>query len=681
MTIARIAEVNRGGAHRALLFRLGGGALLFIAVSAAIYAALSLFAPMRVGDGGEYYAMERSLSLSKRPFMTAEGWAAYKQMAADGEVAGLVPSDTLRNTFPALHTTHGEDFNHFWAYPAAAAAAGYLSDLIGITRNAHQHFMLLHAGLFAGLLMLCFALDRWRGVGAATLILCASPVLWFTTKVHTEFATVVLTIASVGFASKRMWAMAGLMLAAVTTQNISFALPAFLCCSIALLQIGSAKVRGVRAAVDAVALAASALLACLHPAYYFFRFGGITPQLISYGADTSSISPLASLQYLLDPDIGLLPNWPLGAVLLLAAAFFVARSVRQLPAVSMSLFTMTYVFAALAAQSATTNINSGATVSVARYGLWYICLFYPCIVYLSRQLDGRNKFVRLLVATAVALLIAHNTRVYNPNKGESYLTPTAISQYVYKYTPWLWTPAPEVFMERYSGRGEKPIDGPLLVVGPGCVQALFIPGPESQPVSRVQALPAGACRVSSAQFRRHLESKFPVLPAKATYFSLAKSELSQMQEASVQDASGEDAPPLLPLGVTVTLPDLANYLGEGWSAPERWGVWSDGARSGLNAVVPGGATELVIGAFSFTHGARTHAAARVLINGSEGQSLLLSKGNGSVEQVTLRLPLSNRPQVVFIELIHDDPVSPSELGLGSDDRRISIGLVSLEARR
>ncbi len=97
--------------------------------------------------------------------------------------------------------------------------------------------------------------------------------------------------SAMALAAKRHWAAAGLLLALTSTQNISFAIPAFVCCVIALYQFCTEPRTGVRAAVDAVLLSGAAILALLHPAYYFFRFGGITPQLITFGADTSAISP------------------------------------------------------------------------------------------------------------------------------------------------------------------------------------------------------------------------------------------------------------------------------------------------------------------------------------------------------------------------------------------------------
>jgi len=664
-----LAQSLRDRLNRRLLLAWGAAAAATIIVAALIYAALTALPAIRVGDGSEYYALERTITLSQRPYMTEAGWAGYEAMIETNEVQGVPPLDWLKNAFTGLRTTSGADFNHFWLYPAAAAAAGFVGDRVGMGITPHAHFMLLHALMLAALLALCYWTDRWKGVAAALIITCASPVLWFINKVHTEFATVVLSTGAIALAAKRYWAAAGFLLALTATQNISFAIPAFVCCVIALYQMSTETRSGLRACVDSLFLSGSAIFALLHPSYYFFRFGGITPQLITFGADTSSISPLTSIQYVLDPDIGLLPNWPLGLIIVVVAAALAAKNYRDRPQVAMTAFILSYVLAAMAAQSATGNINSGATINVARYGLWYICLLYPCIIYIARQSKEWRAPTFVAAVTALLLLIIFNVREYPPKKGESYDSPTRVSRVVYRYAPWLWTPAPEVFHERYSGIGESaPLQRPAVVLGPGCIRALFIPGDAGQKETKVRAYPQGACGMSDQQFQDAVEKRFETLPAGPTYFKLTSEELAVKKQPV----------PQLTLDSPVGPDGIGPYLREGWSASEPWGTWSIGDRSTLQFLASPSAKNLRITVSAFLGGTRTKAAASLSINGTKPTRIEFGPNSPQPSVFTLPLPVSSEPQVYSIEILHDNIISPADAGVSADTRELSLGIIGLE---
>lgn len=669
MSMRSIGQALRRRLNRRLLLAWGAATAAMLITTALIYAALSTTPPIRVGDGSEYYAMERTITLSQRPYMTDAGWAGYEAMIQANQVQGLPPLEWLKKAFPGLITTSGADFNHFWLYPAGAAAVGFVGDRIGLAQSAHAHFLLLHAALLAGLLMLCYLTDRWKGVCAALIIACASPVLWFTNKVHTEFATVLFSTGAMALAAKRHWAAAGLLLALTSTQNISFAIPAFVCCVIALYQFCTEPRTGVRAAVDAVLLSGAAILALLHPAYYFFRFGGITPQLITFGADTSAISPLTSVQYLIDPDIGLLPNWPLGLLIIVLAAILAIRHYRQRPQSLMALFIVAYVGAAMAAQSATANINSGATINVARYGLWYICLLYPLIVYIADHLKRSGTVTKVVATLALLVMVALNAKQYPPKKGESYDSPTRVSRVVYRYAPWMWTPAPEVFRERYSGVGEDtPLQTPAVVLGPGCVRALYVPGDPSRGLSSIRAYPEGACGMSDEQFQAAVSNRFEALPAAPTYFELTRQELSEKKRPV----------PKLVVGTPVGPDALRTYLRDGWSTSEPWGTWSNGDRSSLEFLAPPEAKKLRITASAFLGGNHARASTRVSINGAKPTLIEFGPTSPQPSVFTVDIPASSKEQVIAVELLHDNPVSPANAGVSADTRELSIGMIGIE---
>ncbi|QYR52733.1 hypothetical protein [Lysobacter soyae] len=337
------------------------------------------FNATNVGDGAEYYAMEVALAQAKVPYMTDSGWQKYQRLRETGEVAGLEPTGQLKKKFPALRVGSTSDFNHFWAY----SLAGAVSDTF-LPGGAHIGFMALHAALF--LLLVCISLrtDGRMGAVAATALLLTSPMLWFLTKVHTEWWTATLSTAAFICAFSRKWAFAALLFSLVSTQNISFALPAAFCWIIGAYDFF--RIPANRLSNSAL-LILSAIIVLVHPWYYFARYGVVTPQLLAGGADLNR--DFTAFRYLIDPDIGLFPNWPLGLLLLGVSVFYLIHDGWERLKANMGpvLLVLVYCTSALWAHNASQNMNSGATVHLARYGLWYLPLFYFPLLRVFKSFD------------------------------------------------------------------------------------------------------------------------------------------------------------------------------------------------------------------------------------------------------------------------------------------------------
>ncbi|UYB51731.1 hypothetical protein OCJ37_17445 [Xanthomonas sp. AM6] len=635
---------------------------------AALYNLLCAFPATRVGDGAEYYVMERAVLLSHRPYADEAAWRAYEKLHATEQIADLLPAARLKKVYEQLTLGPGTDFNHFWFYPAAAAGAGWVASQIGMQAGSHAHFMLLHAVLIAGLLLLCFRLHGFKGALAALLIIALSPTLWFTNKVHTELFTIVFSTAAVAYALRRAWAWAGLALAIAATQNISFAIPALYACAAALVQMRDPNRGGIGAPVSAVVLSLAALVAALHPAYYFFRYGGLSPQLFLRGADTTALNPLSSIQYLLDPDIGLLPNWLLGALLVVAACFGLARRKDLLARGSLLAFFAVYIAAAMAAQAATVNINSGATPGPARYGLWYLCLFYPCFLIAARYLDfrGRRAWLAWLLGSLALFMGVTAVRDYWPTKKESYVTPSSAAVTVYTYAPWAWDPAIEVFAERNAQIGEMTPIRPAVVLGPGCRKLLYLPG---RGANSIGVYPAINCGVGTHEAEHLLKRKLGSLPSKPTYLSLTQADL-------------DSTLPALRTGQIVKPDQLSRYLKSGWSNQEPWGVWSLGSTSIVKFRVTETIRnrELVLTANGFWAGKRQSMMVNTRINGVAIQPQSFSATAPQPVRIVARLPEISAGSAVTVELQYDSTISPAAAGVSVDDRELAIGLTNLELR-
>ncbi|WDM75907.1 hypothetical protein ACCQ13_02400 [Xanthomonas sp. NCPPB 1638] len=647
-----------------LLYLVAG--LLIVAV---LYPILCSLSRDRTGDGSEYYAMEMAISIEHRPYVQGKTWAAYEQQRISEKIRGLQSADDLKDYYKRLTVNGGTDFNHFWFYPASAAIIGQAGQMIGLSKDPHDHYMLLHAVLVSSLILLCFGLQGLRGGLAAALILFASPALWYVNKVHTELFTITLTTASLACALRHRWAFTGLFLAILTSQNISFAAPAFAASTFALINHTKSK-KYQLSAIEVLALALTPAIGVLHPFYYFSRFGSITPQLINGGAQVSDLHILSSFRYLSDPDIGLLPNWPLGVVVVVVAVSSgVARGQFRLPRHPMLwIWISVYILISMLAQGATTNVNSGGTFGPARYGLWYLCFFYPLILLTLLQIGKiKNSPLKIIISLAITLAAMGSIKIAWPLKPESFLTPSRAAQLIYGYVPWIWSPNEEVFFERNAGVADVPPIRPALVLGPRCRKALFIPGGDS---SKITVYPEGACGFSSSTAAKLIARKIGPPPSSSQYFLVNKIDLPQA--------------PLFPSARALAARDLRPYLGNGWSRIEPLGIWSVGENSEIRLRFQGTTNEgdeLILRVTALWAVGRSAMHVNVRVNGGNWQEKVLSASSTQPQELRISLPQLPSGKSIQLDLNYDEPASPVQLGLSSDDRMLGIYLTSINLER
>lgn len=340
--------------------------------------------PTRVGDGNEYYALFLAFKVSNLPWMTPLAYDQFSALFQSGKILGLIPVDDLRNSFPALRVGETSDFNHFWLYSFLAFLTYKVFLLIKIVLSIHESFIALHCIMFFLLVSVSFYFYRWKGILLVIFITLSSPIIWFIDKAHVEFFTYVLTFISVIFIIKNKYLLSSFSLAVASTQNPSFALVAL----IPFLYRIIFERKRLYSIIEVVFLVGTIFFVLLHPSYYFIRYGVITPQLLAGGASPGGHLSIFYI-WLLDPDIGLLPNWPLGLVaLMLSVLIRLYSKHKKFNASNYYLFfVLIYLFVGLYASSSTTNLNSGATPGIARYALWYIPLFFPIFFIPSRQLQ------------------------------------------------------------------------------------------------------------------------------------------------------------------------------------------------------------------------------------------------------------------------------------------------------
>lgn len=612
---------------------------------------------VRVGDGSEYYAMFYAWSAGHRPWLTPEAQAAYQHLFDSGHVTGLVSYDWFHATFPALQLGSTADLNHFWFYSALAALCQASAAVFHVTLGIQGSFLMLHWLLLSATGMLAYRLYGWRGVGVIAAMTLASPVLWFVNKAHTELFTVCLLLSAMMLLNLRRYVPAALLLALASTQNPSFAL-------IAVIPLGYRVLLGYReryTLAEVAMLVGTVLAVLLHPAYYFMRYGVVTPQLLAGGAKMGQ--ELSSFYiWLIDPDLGLLTNWPLGlAALLLAAGLWLFRRPLVRPDWTVALFATLYLLINFYAHSSTTTINSGGTPGLARYALWYLPLGFALMYRLALNYPWRSLAGYLLLPVVLGLSAATAWR-YDPRGHESYVTPSDLSFLVQSHLAWLYNPPAQVFMERYSGLGEETAVN--VTVGPDCRKLLLVPVIPKRGIATPSKCLFDPIKLDT--FERQLA---PGLPP-SSYLRLSKAQamtfLLTVHAGLYQVSDGSAG---------------SFVLAEGWNHPEDWGVWSKGKLATL--MIPCNSQQF------FKPDEAFHMALKLQ---PFGQQTLTVRAQDTVlwhgalvqggPDVHFNVPAQNcKDGASRIALDISNPTSPQQLGMSPDTRMLGVALRGFELGR
>lgn len=540
--------------------------LLFTSLG-LVFIYLSNLPPKSVGDGNEYYALYYAWLETHRPWMSPSSYASFQALVDSREVLGLLSAEHLAATFPDLLVGKTADFNHFWFYSFLAFGVSGPLQVLGIFLSAHQSFLLLHFTLLLVVFITLYRLYDWQGIAAATIMTMISPMLWYLDKVHTELFTFVFALLAVAFVHRRRFLAGAFCLAMAATQNPSFALIALIPFFYRIVLLRDKPL----STLETLLAIGTAVLVLLHPSYYFIRYEVPTPQLLAGGA---SLGGNLSLFYiwLIDPDLGLLPYWPLGAIFILLALFILKqRRIDSELSESMSnwfffVFIAAYLLVNFYSHSSTTNLNSGATAGPARYALWYLPVFLPVLLFVLNNLAGR-KILLYLCVCSVALSAWFNLRLSDPRKPQDYSTPSYLSLFIQTHFSSFYSPPEEVFAERYSGFGEL-VHGiaPRAILGPDCSKVLLFPGGDRYQVT------APKCVVNLIEFQKVANLLTLKLPNDNSQYAWLNSE--QKSKILLR---------LVPGKYLVGQGGNGNFaMSSGWGEIEQFGVWSDGSHATLS---------------------------------------------------------------------------------------------------
>ncbi|MBN2475423.1 MAG: hypothetical protein JXB62_12500 [Pirellulales bacterium] len=400
----------------------------------------------RVGDGYDYYVMLFSWAENLTPYATdrvGEIYEAYVKTRPDAE--------TFPKYWPGWPPCEGAEveLNHFWLYSLLAAVFYWPLKILGL--DVGLSYNVLHVVL---LFLAAHILNKRLGPAAAlslVLLVLFSPLLWSINKAHGEFYTVMTTTVGMGYFLVGQHVRCAIWMALAATLNPSLA-------AVTLLAVGFGFIeqRGRLFAENKLRLALLAGILVLHPAYYLVRLGAPTPLLSGGGAMriAPDLLPLRHMTaFWVDPDVGLLANWPLALPMLVLFLVLACRGAVRLPRKVLAFLGLSILALCWTFTLVSTGFGGfGGTVGVSRYAIWLLFAFFPLQWQLLIWLLGRRRALFYPVATAALALGLWTTWLYRPGLPETCRRPTAVSRLLYAHLPGLYDPMPVVFYNCYGGR-------------------------------------------------------------------------------------------------------------------------------------------------------------------------------------------------------------------------------------
>ena len=427
-----------------------------------------------------------------------EYWAVAEQLASF-RPPSMTEADIQRLELEARRIGHGfevsplrfpeliggdrrQDFPHFWLYPLVNVPGLWVTRLVGLHPNWAFTFT------NCALLLMAFAIVSMEVSMAWAGLVLLGPLMWWLDKAHGDvFAVSMLASACALWARMPHWTL--LFFAPAAAQNPAL-MPAWcLVAIVALSRIG--REPGIRtrdAARVGLGVLVGAIVIVTPLAYYYTRLHVWSPLVGYTRLGWPSLRTMTSLVF--DPNVGLIPNVPaFGVATIMVIA--VARPSRR----SVPLEWRNWLLAAggwgllLTGYAQSVNVNHGATPGVNRWTLWLLPLL---LLVVPRRLSTESEAAPPRLETGLIALVVLNTAwgvwFFRPSLPEVYRAPTRSASWLWTHAPAWYSPAPEIFAERVSGR-EPPA---LPAAWEGCTKVLAIEGQWPAPCLPPRTIPS-AC--------------------------------------------------------------------------------------------------------------------------------------------------------------------------------------------
>lgn len=630
------------------------GEKVSLALWGAIFALAALVATAIIGigrvtgDGHQYYAMTIALLDTGKPFMTAKAWPLLNEyFAAHGG-----PEITPRRLGLVVDETQ-----HFWFYSMLATCISIA--LRAIHADIGYSFTVVNVALGAAALYVCFVRQRLPGLLAGAILIFASPAIWYVDKAHTEFFTVAIGLMVVIAYAERALLLAALGLAVLSTQNLPFVPLAALCLAAWLFM---APRRAISRADLALSLTTVVML-FLQPIYYLIRLGVPHPQVLA-GNVGGKPTLHAMIGWFIDPDVGLLPGWALGCVILAATIGLMVRryraGVRPRWDWLMAAGVFVYVVVCTYGQSSSSNYNHGAVITCSRYALWFIPLFYFPTIRLVEVMLGKGMFATLGLLAVLPVSVA----LYHPKKFENYRVPTHVSRLLYAYAPWAYDPYPEIFIERNGSVGDAIESKALWAVSNPSASKVVVVRENWQKLDPNRLPPVDGLAIDRKAVYDRAGAYFANNPTREyVYFN------GVFKGARIEN-----------VGAAMQAVDIPAAFGAGWWPHEPWGSWSSAPNADVILQLPedrvGTVNHIKVSGVVLVGAGRPCATVQASVNGTEAAEWKLCQAGPHALEIPLdKASLTAGRNVVTFHI--DALPSPESLQMSGDRRALGFGLISI----
>lgn len=407
--------------------------------------------PRIVGDGGEYLTQALNFASGEGPAIAEADVPALEARVV--EVSPALAEWSIASS--AVRDHRGRyDFLHFWFYALLA------TPFVWLCRAAGANPIVAFLGLNLVLFMTALRIAAPRLGAAGTLLLFGSPIIWWLDKPHTEVLTFsMLVIGFVCLRERPWWSLTAF--GAAASQNPP----------LAALVVGGFVAQWPRGRVWLLdrrllaGLAAGTALALLHPVYTWDRHG--TATLLLAAATPGAPTLPEMLAFVVDPVIGLVPNYPGLPLAALLGAVLIWRERRASLGAADLLLAAFGLVVLLVAFGRTSNFHHGATPSISRYAVWLAPLAVP-LLWRARAVAS-DRWHRAVWPLALASALV-NVFIFHPAVPENAREPTWLAAWLWESHPGWSNPLPEIFAETVAG-SERPH---YPVATAGCEKILTI---------------------------------------------------------------------------------------------------------------------------------------------------------------------------------------------------------------
>lgn len=626
MNIIKYVKNSKSGNYSYIFLPLASSLVLFaLLVPAKMY-----------GDGGYYYATLISLA--------TDGWPAMSESSRQ-----LILSAFNLDVYKAL-SSQGVDGNyyswHFWFYSLINIPAYYFLSLFGI--DTFKSFQLTNSILTIATVYYLAGQSRFTHFTKAfvvlmyLLVVSIPYILW----THPEvFSASLLLIACFEFINNRV--KTTIILAALASyQNPSislFLVPVYLYYLFSLRF--HKKLTFIEIIYKFIPVVCISFLVFVPYIWYYSVFRMLNPIAQSLHINYFLISFDRLHSFFFDLNQGMIVS----ALPLIAGSviYFFYKMVNKIKPNKYDLLLIA-LFLIVMPTLAQVNWNPGQSISL-RYITWAAM---PLLVWLALQLEEyRTKLVTSVLVFFISLQMLLVFSVYGGIF--AYKSPSSVQhkpwvERIWNINPKLYNPIPEIFYERTLGREGKPKSPVEFRNASGDLVKLLIK--------------------NDLDYEQYICGDSASLIKESISYNLVK-----LEQGYVYLNGPFDCRYSLPSKIHAK--NIYDKNAHGWSSLEDWGFWSNTNKTELSLKsINIDATEkikLVINGHVFSDG---NFSQKVIVKHKGVKQMYESTSRISIPLTINSADLQNT--VIYFEL--PDAISPKEMGLSNDSRKLGLGISSIE---